>query len=53
MNVTPPPSRHDVPARVTSCFGCVESRSSYRNVQVDKHRSETLGIFLLTKDKLK
>ena len=42
MNVTPP-SRQDVPARVTSCFGCVESRSSYRNVQVDKHRSETLG----------
>lgn len=52
MNVTPP-SRQDVPARVTSCFGCVESRLSYRNVQVDKHRSETLGIFLLTMHRLK
>ncbi|XP_052106922.1 BTB/POZ domain-containing protein KCTD3-like [Mytilus californianus] len=43
MHVNPVPTRQDAAARVTSCFGCVESRTSFRNVQVDKHRSDVLG----------
>lgn len=43
MHLNPTPLRPDVQQRVTSCFGCVESRSSYRNIHVDKHRSEATG----------
>ncbi|CAG2215247.1 KCTD3 [Mytilus edulis] len=43
MHVNQAPPRQDAATRVTSCFGCVESRTSFRNVQVDKHRSDVLG----------